>query len=885
MSEHQYAVSVDSRSRAENEPDNRYTVNLYRTLDRIKTIQLASFQYKDCRYAFDAATLKYSEPLVIPPNTYLRFEETTTTVVKATRQTLQTQRHVSMLVPPTLNRIVAVTGDDVTTEYAPGLYFGCRYYPLIGLRLSVCGADFPADLAAFTTPSFPREAGPVLTMATVRSPYKTFTYAANYLAELSGGVGDSGLRHVGPGYHSYVHAPKPTLVELFTMLNAACNDMNQRSDVTDTVVAVSNTSPIVVTTLHSNDLVSGDEVHISGVLGTTAANGTWFIERVAANAFSLTTSVGNGVYAGGGVVQSPQRLTVPVKFGFDGNTVCAIAHSRVVDTPTTTVTSRLRLRGSLAALLGFNDVNLDGRVVASLPTSILRTIHLQSGTPTREELARVTEYRLREGTFLDADDSVRTLYFNIQLHALNSIVIPYGRFTGPQLATYLTTQLSPLPNQVRVTFDATTGTFTFTHEQGLNFTLDFISSSELISERLGFMPRIYSGRSAYTSDRSAMFGDDAPANDYRVVIDENDYVTFYVQPPIMMHTIQGTSTAGVDAVWLSVARDQQPFAQHYGAGDVLTAVRPTFSGTQDSTKPMLGASNSTPIVISINAHGLVDGDNVTIANVQGNTGANGTWTIANVTPATFELVGSHGTGSYVAGTGDWWSNVALGVASPLYTVVVQQAWDATLAPRLILQPTASIFSTEDGVGVRQTLATPADTDGRIILQSAQRNVFMLHFQPADGAAQNFGFPVVVWPPADNTQLSPLSPDLRHWPTYDTRTLRIPVASAYTSPFPCNLLPPDYIIIVLKSTNAALDIQSHSYQGTSFPIFAKLLITYPYSSVSQNMMFTTFAGHARLNNLVIEFQHPDGTLVNFNGRPHTFTLLFSIEENTAVLPCI
>jgi Beta-1,3-glucanase len=71
--------------------------------------------------------------------------------------------------------------------------------------------------------------------------------------------------------------------------------------------------------------------------------------------------------------------------------------------------------------------------------------------------------------------------------------------------------------------------------------------------------------------------------------------------------------------------------------------------------PITFASNAGPIVISTNSvAGLVNGNQVVISGVQGNTAANGTFTIGQVnsTTNTFELVGSTGNGTYVAG-GAW----------------------------------------------------------------------------------------------------------------------------------------------------------------------------------------------------------------------------------------
>lgn len=63
-----------------------------------------------------------------------------------------------------------------------------------------------------------------------------------------------------------------------------------------------------------------------------------------------------------------------------------------------------------------------------------------------------------------------------------------------------------------------------------------------------------------------------------------------------------------------------------------------------------GATNTSPIEIATSIpHGLTGGDTVLIKGVQGNTAANGWWTIAIRTPRTFALEGSGGNGSYAGG--------------------------------------------------------------------------------------------------------------------------------------------------------------------------------------------------------------------------------------------
>lgn len=68
---------------------------------------------------------------------------------------------------------------------------------------------------------------------------------------------------------------------------------------TGTITGATNASPIVVTCA-SHGLTTGMKVTISGVLGNTAANGTFVITRIDANTFSLDGSTGNGAYTSGG---------------------------------------------------------------------------------------------------------------------------------------------------------------------------------------------------------------------------------------------------------------------------------------------------------------------------------------------------------------------------------------------------------------------------------------------------------------------------------------------------------------------------------------------------------------------------------------------------------
>ena len=63
----------------------------------------------------------------------------------------------------------------------------------------------------------------------------------------------------------------------------------------------------------------------------------------------------------------------------------------------------------------------------------------------------------------------------------------------------------------------------------------------------------------------------------------------------------------------------------------------TTGGAAAVTGAVTAASNASPIVITASTSGLVNGESVTLTGVAGNTAANGTWTIANLTGTSSSL--------------------------------------------------------------------------------------------------------------------------------------------------------------------------------------------------------------------------------------------------------
>ena len=89
------------------------------------------------------------------------------------------------------------------------------------------------------------------------------------------------------------------------------------------------------------------------------------------------------------------------------------------------------------------------------------------------------------------------------------------------------------------------------------------------------------------------------------------------------------------------------------AENTMVVWEATTGGTMPSQATgfqfITGATNASPIVVTVANHGLTNGDQVTITEVLGNTAANGTWTIAASTADTFQLVGSTGNAAYTSG--------------------------------------------------------------------------------------------------------------------------------------------------------------------------------------------------------------------------------------------
>jgi hypothetical protein len=96
--------------------------------------------------------------------------------------------------------------------------------------------------------------------------------------------------------------------------------------------------------------------------------------------------------------------------------------------------------------------------------------------------------------------------------------------------------------------------------------------------------------------------------------------------------------------------DDLPTVRVYGPDGLVASASATASFLDSGT--ITGATNATPIVITSAGHGLTTGTLVTVADVGGNTAADGQFVVTRVDDDTFELDGSAGDGEYTEG-GTW----------------------------------------------------------------------------------------------------------------------------------------------------------------------------------------------------------------------------------------
>lgn len=125
-----------------------------------------------------------------------------------------------------------------------------------------------------------------------------------------------------------------------------------------------------------------------------------------------------------------------------------------------------------------------------------------------------------------------------------------------------------------------------------------------------------------------------------------------------------------------------------------------------------GASNTTPIALSVPLHGFVEPAHVVVAGVLGNTAANGTWVATPTDPNTLALStydefgqpsNSSGSGAYSGG-----GTVTPALVNGRILLGRQRVAGQDLAPRIVMVPVSSAFGPRSVSGPSNPAGFPDD---------------------------------------------------------------------------------------------------------------------------------------------------------------------------------
>ena len=141
------------------------------------------------------------------------------------------------------------------------------------------------------------------------------------------------------------------------------------------------------------------------------------------------------------------------------------------------------------------------------------------------------------------------------------------------------------------------------------------------------------------------FADDFPAAG--TILIDNEKISYTDKDDDPVNTIGTAGTPAVRGVDGTVAT-----VHYFGAAVVEVPSTYRFIVADAVTEPPLtitGATNATPIVVTIVGHGYLVAETVFVEGVLGTTAANGFWAISAKTADTFTLFGSVGNGAYAGG--------------------------------------------------------------------------------------------------------------------------------------------------------------------------------------------------------------------------------------------
>jgi hypothetical protein len=216
------------------------------------------------------------------------------------------------------------------------------------------------------------------------------------------------------------------------------------------------------------------------------------------------------------------------------------------------------------------------------------------------------------------------------------------------------------------------------------------------------------------------------------------------------------------------------------------------------------------------------------------------------------------------------------------TVVVDSAWDGITGavPYVSVRNSASINGT--GGGGR---AGTGDPTANVImaLTPLKRSVFQLHMAGVGAASGLLGLPVQTLPPLRSLgQVVPQTSSSS--PSYYYSGSGSGSLSTLISPYAWNMVGAEYILMRLAQDMDETTNNQHAWMGGTTGILAKIYTNVAFRHISEEMLHCSFIGTKKVSNLRVQFLNPDGTFVDFAGREHSYSLLFTSEQGRASAIC-
>lgn len=448
------------------------------------------------------------------------------------------------------------------------------------------------------------------------------------------------------------------------------------------VTGATNTPNIVITTALPHGFQSGMQVSIAGIVGNTAANGTFTITVISTTTFSLNGSSGNGAWISGGTATgilsgnailpvasnppTPEHNAITASLGLKADDIAAIFAA-------TGASNALSLQ-TLNKLFQYQ--RLASSLSLSIPDLIL-WIQLTAIQPFTGNPASMLEFCRRLAVLQGTGLSDFDLDYLLRGQSANRSALA---FTASQstavlqsvrdaLAKLPAPVVTPDPIMIQTIVVAALATATGTTANVVTpilakagvLPLSSATIAQLLAQNSGVDPSQFPTLiQAFTTvaKAGALFTALKPAESEFAFAAQNAAAFNWLDPGALPLAPSTTSPYVLfEALLRAFKLDKRQSSRTPKLFDILAqwlppAALPTNLPTAigGSMVAVTAASNTTPISITTGTpHGLSSDMQVTISGALGNTAANGAYSVSVISATSFTLDGSTGNGTWTGG--------------------------------------------------------------------------------------------------------------------------------------------------------------------------------------------------------------------------------------------